>query len=270
VTKSEREELTIPMTSHRKLAIRVALVTGAGSGIGRATAEKLSCNGATIAILDINSEFADKVTSEIMRNGGEAIALPADIGNEAQVSEAIQKIIIRYGRLDILVNAAASFIQEGIDATSDTWREVLGVNVIGTAQCCRYASLEMRKQGYGAIVNVASTSGLVGQANYATYNAGKAAVINLTQCLAVDLGSYGIRVNCVSPGATDTPALREAIKREGISFNDFETELFREQCLPKLCSPDEIADAISFLVSDEAKAITGLNLIVDRGLSIRR
>jgi NAD(P)-dependent dehydrogenase (short-subunit alcohol dehydrogenase family) len=249
---------------------RVAIVTGAGSGIGRSTAIRLASQGACIAAVDVDRALAVEVSDFIQSTGSDSIALTADIRREEDVRRAVESTVQRFGRVDILVNAAAAFIQQGVDATAAQWHEVLETNLIGTALCCRYASLEMRRQLRGSIINIGSTSGMAGQAGYATYNASKAALISLTQCLAVDLGAYGIRVNCVSPGATDTPALRKAVERIGMTFPDFERGLLAQQCIPRLCLPEEVASVVSFFASDQATALTGSNLVVDRGLMIKR
>jgi NAD(P)-dependent dehydrogenase (short-subunit alcohol dehydrogenase family) len=219
--------------------------------------------------VDVDRALAAEVSDFIQSTGRDSIALEADIRNEEDVVRAVKSTVQRFGQVDILVNAAAAFIQEGVDATPGQWRNVLETNLIGTALCCRYTSVEMRRQLGGSIINIGSTSGMSGQAGYATYNASKAGIISLTQCLAVDLGGYGIRVNCVSPGATDTPALRKAVERGGMTFSDFERDILNRQCIPRLCLSEEVASVVSFFASDGASAVTGTNLVVDRGLSIK-
>jgi dihydroanticapsin dehydrogenase len=175
------------------------------SGLERQpAAELLAAEGVAVAAVDVEPGPVSKVSSRVQSAGGESIALVADIGSEQDVKAAVEETIGRFEKIDILVNAAAAFVREGVDATAQHWREVLEVNVVGTALLCRQVSRVMRLRRAGSIINIGSISGLVGQSNYATYNASKAAIVSLTQCLAVDLGAQGIRVNCVSPGATDT------------------------------------------------------------------
>lgn len=244
---------------------RVAIITGGGSGIGRVTAGLLASDRAKVAVVDIRSDAADALAEELCRKGESAISIGGDVGSEDDVKRMVEQVISRWGKIDILVNNAASFVQKGVDATTDEWEAAWKTNVLGSALCARHTYPVMRERGGGVIINVASVSGMVGEPHYATYNSSKAALLMLTQCLAVDLGSYNIRVNAVSPGATVTPALRDAVRREGVSFEEFEKVMLEKQCLRRLCQPGDIAHAIAFLASDEASSITGANLVVDAG-----
>lgn len=243
----------------------VAILTGGSSGIGRATSILLANQGARVAIVDIRGPAAEALAEELRRDGKSAISIEADVGSEDDVKRVVEHVFSQWKRIDVLVNNAASFVQKGVDATTDEWQSAFKTNVLGAALFARHTYPIMGKASGGAIVNVASVSGMVGEPNYATYNSSKAALLMLTKCLAVDLGPYNIRVNSVSPGATVTPALRDAVKREAISFEEFEKVMLEKQCLRRLCQPDDIAHAIAFLVSDEASSITGANLVVDAG-----
>ncbi len=249
-----------------KFAGKVAIVTGGGSGIGKATAELFAKEGAQIVLADINLPSADESAAAICRDGGTAIAAECDIARETEVQHLISTSVERYGRIDILVNSAARFLMRGgHEASEKDWAEVLSTNVGGTALCSRYAAEQMRETGGGSIVILSSTSGMVAAAGYATYGSSKAALLMLSRSLAIDFGAWNIRVNSVSPGAVNTPALRRELERTNTSHEEFEKETFRVQCLQRLLQPDDIARSILFLASDDASAITGINLVVDAG-----
>ena len=224
-----------------RLLGKVAIVTGGGSGIGRATAQLFAAEGARVVLADINPASADEVAGSITRGGGTAFVVGCDISREAQVRDLISASVERFGRIDILVNSA------------------------GTALCSRYAAEQMKRTGGGAIVILASIAGMKADPGYATYSSSKAAVLMLTRSLAIDFGGWNIRVNSVSPGAVNTPALRRELQRTNTSQKEFEAEIFRKQCLRRLIQPDDIARCLLFLASDDANVITGANLVVDAG-----
>ena len=249
-----------------RFAGKVVIVTGGGSGIGRAAALLFSQEGARVVVADIDSASADEVAAAIVAHGGVALAAPCDISCETEVQRMITSCVGNYGRLDVLVNSAARFLMKGgQDAGQKDWQEVFATNVAGTALCSRYAADQMRRTGGGAIVILSSTSGMKADPGYATYSSSKAALLMLTRSLAIDFGDWNIRVNSVSPGAVNTNALRRELQRTHTSQEEFEAEMFRVQCLRRLLQPDDIARSILFLASDDASAITGANLVVDAG-----
>jgi meso-butanediol dehydrogenase / (S,S)-butanediol dehydrogenase / diacetyl reductase len=206
----------------------------------------------------------------ITEKGREAIAEECDISNEQAVQSLVSKVKHRYGRMDVLVNSAAAFIMKGSDqASTRDWESVLATNVTGTSLCSRYVADQMKQSGGGAIVIVSSVNGIQADAGYATYCTSKAALLMLTRCLAIDYGPWNIRVNSVSPGPVNTPALQRELQRLKVSATEFEEQVFQRQCLRRLLQPDDIARVILFLASNQAEAIAGANLIVDGGYSAR-
>ena len=250
-----------------RLKNKVSIITGAGSGIGRSAALQFAAEGATVLVVDIDRERASAVAAEIKGHGGRAEAHVADISKDEDAKAMVARALELWPRVDVLVNNAASFHHKRVeDATRADWEKVLGVNVLGTSFCCRYAAEVMKNQGGGAIVNVASINGLIAMPDWYTYNASKAAVVEMSKSMAMDLGPFNIRVNCVCPGVTDTPALQRAIAELGATVEDVIKGYIEPNCLIKrFGKPEEIAPAILFLASDEASYITGATLVVDGG-----
>jgi NAD(P)-dependent dehydrogenase (short-subunit alcohol dehydrogenase family) len=250
---------------------KVAVVTGGGSGIGYATAQLFSAEGAQVVLADLNSAAADEAAGRITRDGGTAFAISCDISCEAQVRDLITASVERFGRIDLLVNSAARFLMKGgLEAGEKDWHDIFATNVTGTALCSRFAAEQMKRTGGGAIVILASICGMRADPGYATYSSSKAAVLMLTRSLAIDFGGWNIRVNSVSPGSVNTPAMKRELERTHTSQEEFEAETFRKQCLRRLLQPDDIARCVLFLASDDASGVTGANLVVDAGFCAGR
>ena len=245
----------------RRLDSKVAVVTGAASGMGRAIALLFAREGARVAVVDCDRDKGEETTSLIAEAGGEAIFLHADISQEGDVQTALAAAAEEFGRLDILVNDAGIVLMAGATDTSvEDWDRVQAVNLRGVFLCCKHAIPQMQRQGGGAIVSIASIGSLVAVPAHAAYNAAKAGVVGLSRQMAVDYGPDNIRVNCICPTATDTPLIRRA------GANDQALRaLAQMHPLRRITQPQDIAHAALFLASDEAHCITGVALPVDAG-----
>ena len=245
-----------------KLADRVALVTGAGSGIGRAIAELFAREGARVVVADLVPQRAEETVGRVRGEGGEAIAVEGDVSQPAAVDGIVQQAHEAFGRVDILVNnAAVSRGDDVLEIEPELWNWNVGV-VLGSVYLCSRAVLPgMIERRAGAIVNIASVNGLTALAEE-PYSAAKAGVINLTRNMAVKYGQHGVRVNCISPGTVRTPIWQERVEQDPAIFE----RLARWYPLGRVGEPEDVARAALFLASDDAAWITGTNLVVDGGL----
>jgi 3-oxoacyl-[acyl-carrier protein] reductase len=241
---------------------RTVIVTGAGQGIGRTFAHRLATDGANVVILDLNFEAARRVADEI---GDRAIARSADVADEQQVATAFQAAVDRFGRVDGLINNASIFatIRMGPfeQITLDEWNAIMRVNLTGVFICCKAVAPLMRQHRSGNIVNISSSTVLMGRRDYAHYVSSKAGVVGLTRALATELGDDGIRVNAIMPGSVETEIPRETVTTEQAAG------IVARQALHRRLKPDDIAGAAAFLVSPDAEMMTGQILVVDGGLS---
>lgn len=246
------------------LSDKVALVTGAARGIGRAIAIAFAEQGAYVAVADLLLDGGQAVTREIDDAGGpRAIALYLDVADPESVRQAVAAVVVEFGRLDILVNNAG--IHRGhliVDFPLDDWEAVFAVNVRGALLCSQAAAKQMITQAEGGcILNMASASGKKPDQKGAAYCASKSAIIGLTRVLALELAQYGIRANAVLPGATDTQMLREVVDR----VPGLMDELVTRSLLNRIATPRDQANAFVFLASDLASHITGEQLVVSGG-----
>jgi len=252
-----------------RLNDQAAIVTGAGSGIGAATAMRFSEEGAKVVVVDIDGAAGEKTISLIKKNGGEGVAVNADVSKEKDAKQIADTAISAFGKIDILVNNAAIFIFKGLDATVDEWQRSISVNIIGTALCSKYVVESMKKHGKGAIVNLGSISAVTAQPEYTAYSATKAAVVQMTRNMALDFAPFNIRVNCVCPGAILTPTLERYAEQKGMTMPEVLAAWAPAHLLNRLGEPREVANAILFLASEEASFITGATLMVDGGFTVR-
>jgi NAD(P)-dependent dehydrogenase (short-subunit alcohol dehydrogenase family) len=248
-----------------RLKGKVAIVTGGGSGIGRATCELFAEEGAQVVVADVDQGQGESVAANIKKSGGQAHFVLTDISREEDAARLTAETVGNFGAVDILVNNAAVFVLKGIEATVEDWRRSLDVNVIGPSLVSRFAVEEMKKRGGGAIVNLGSMSSFIAQPHFVTYSATKAAMVQMTRNMAMDLAPFNIRVNCVCPGTIITQATERHRAQVGITLEQFMAEEGAKHLLNRVGQPREVAYAILFLASDEASFITGTHLMVDGG-----
>jgi dihydroanticapsin dehydrogenase len=245
---------------------KVAIVTGGGSGIGRAICERFAAENACVTVAEIDSESGLETVDRIRRFGGKAEFAETDIRSEQSIRELVTKTVSTFGKLNVLVNNAAAFVLKDVNASAKEWEEMFNTNIRGAAFCVKHALPEMRKAGRGAIVNIGSISSVLGQPSMVTYNATKGAILTMTKCLALDLGP-DIRVNCLCPGNIKTSALINHMKSLGKTYEETEKELAPLNFLRRIGTPEEVAACAAFLVSDDASFVTGSALFVDGGYS---
>lgn len=242
-----------------------ALITGAASGIGRATALLFAREGAEVAIADINREGGESVVETIAGQGGSAVFIPCDVSVAEDCNRAVERTVQEFGRLDILFNNAGIIRRATVpDTTEEEWDRAMAVNSKSVFLMCRYAIPVMARAGGGVIINTASGWGLVGGRRAASYCASKGAVVQLTRAMALDHGGQNIRVNCICPGDTDTPMLQEEARQLELPPVEFVAGA-AERPLKRVGSPEDIARAVLYLASDASSFVTGTTLVVDGG-----
>lgn len=248
-----------------KLKDKIAVITGGASGIGEAGTRRFSAEGAQVVILDVN-EAAGKAL-EVELPG--VWFIKTDISDEASVKSAFGKITEKYGKVDILYNNASVFLggRDGVlgEVDESIWKRVLAINLDGTFHCTKFA-LPLMKESGGAIINTASSAGVVGIPGCAAYTATKGATVTLTRSLAVDYGKYNIRTNCIAPAAIET----EMVKESNLNDPNFDNEFFLKQITPikRWGKPEDVAALAAFLASDDASYLNGVIIPCDGGITI--
>jgi NAD(P)-dependent dehydrogenase (short-subunit alcohol dehydrogenase family) len=242
-----------------------AIVTGAASGIGRATAVLLAREGAAVVVADLDEAGLGALVAAIAAEGGRAAGVRCDVTVEADCRRLVEAAVAGFGGLDLVVNSAGIIRRTSIvETTEDEWDRVMAVNVKAVFLLGRHAIPEMARGGGGAVVNIGSGWGLRGGPRAASYCASKGAVVNLTRAMAIDHGPQGIRVNCVCPGDTDTPLLRSEAGQLGEDMTAFLASS-AQRPIRRIGTPEDTARAVLYLASDAASWVTGTTLVVDGG-----
>ena len=242
-----------------------ALIAGGASGIGRATALLFAREGAAISVVDLDEVGGRAVGKEIDHEGSRAIFVPCDVTQAGDCQRAVEQTVRDLGGLDVLVNSAGIIRRASVlETTEAEWDQVMAVNVKSVFLLSKYAIPVLAEAGGGVIINVASGWGLVGGPRAAAYCASKGAVVQLTKSMALDHGRQNIRVNCICPGDTDTPMLRDEARQLGEPMEQFLAEA-AERPLGRIGRPEDIAEAALYLASDASSFVTGTALVVDGG-----
>jgi NAD(P)-dependent dehydrogenase (short-subunit alcohol dehydrogenase family) len=240
---------------------KIAIVTGSGSGIGEGIAMKLGEKGATVIINDIDAAKAEAVVGNIRKAGGTAFFKIADVTKSEQVEAMAEEVFDEFGRIDILVNNTG-VVRDNliVNMPEEDWDLVIDINLKGAWVTSKYILPKMKEKGYGRVVNISSRAWL-GQVGQSNYSASKGGLVSLTRALALEFAKYGITVNCVAPGLINTPLIR------GLR-QDVQERLIKAQPTPMIGQPDDVANSVYFLASEEARYITGQVLHVDGGKSL--
>src|SRR5215831_2980374 len=245
---------------------RVAIITGAANGIGRATAKVLAAEGAIAVLADVEQASASEAAAEIEASGGRARAIACDVGRSGDVTGMVQQVIQEFGRIDVLhANAAVQITKPTADVTEQEWDNVQNVNLKGVFLACKHVLPVMCKQRSGAIIITSSGHAFATYPNFSAYAATKGGELAFMRAVALDYARYGIRANCVIPGATETRLVNQYID-ESENPEQTRSRLLDSIPLRRLANPDDIARAVLFLASDFASYITGTSLAVDGGL----
>ncbi|WP_309119990.1 glucose 1-dehydrogenase [Paenibacillus sp.] len=252
-----------------RLSGKVAIVTGAGRGIGKGIAVEFAKEGATVVVGTLVEEEGRQVVQEIAETGGRARFIPVDVASEDSVRELVRQATEAYGRIDALVNnAGITLFKPLLESTLDDWDAVMNIDLRGVFLCSKYVAAEMVKRGAGSIINISSNHAKATLPNTELYAAAKAGVNGLTRSMALSLGKSGIRVNAICPGFTDTPHYRAWLESSG-NAREIEREVAWLHAGSRIASPSDIGRLALYLASDEAEMITGEEIVIDGGLSAR-
>jgi NAD(P)-dependent dehydrogenase (short-subunit alcohol dehydrogenase family) len=245
---------------------KVALVTGAGAGMGLASAQAFAAEGAAVVLADVNEHAAQSAAEQFISAGHKALAVKCDVADEAQVRAMVEKAVSAFGCLDAAFNNAGvqSPATDIADTTSQEFERVNGINLRGVWSCMKYELMQMRQQGSGAIVNNSSIGGLIGLPGRAIYHGTKHGVLGMTKSAAIEYAAKGIRINAVCPGTIETPMVEAMLKNEPEAMK----EILKQQPIGRLGKPEEIAAAVLWLCGPASSFVIGHALVVDGGFTI--
>jgi NAD(P)-dependent dehydrogenase (short-subunit alcohol dehydrogenase family) len=249
-----------------KLANKVAIITGGNSGIGKATTELFSREGARVCITGRNEKRCREVVAEINKTGGHAIFVLADVRSPDECRKTVEATLEAFGRVDILFNnAGVYFADNALDCSEEKWDLTIDTNLKGTFLMSKFVLPSMIKQGSGVIINNGSGWGIVGGKEAVSYCASKGGVVLMTKAMAIDHADQGIRVNCLCPGDVKTPMLDEDARMQGMTWDEYHAQAVEQRPMGRIGTPEEIAKAALFLASDDSTYMTGATLVIDGG-----
>ncbi|MBW1707369.1 MAG: glucose 1-dehydrogenase [Deltaproteobacteria bacterium] len=249
-----------------KLADKVAIITGGNSGIGKATAELFSREGARVCITGRNEKRCRDVVAKINNAGGQAVFVVADVRFPDECRKTVEATVDAFGRVDILLNnAGVYFAENAVNCSEEHWDLTIDISLKGTFLMSKFVLPSMIEQGSGVIINVSSGWGVQGGKDAVSYCAAKGGVVLMTKAMAIDHSAQGIRVNCLSPGDVHTPMLDEDARMQGLTLEEYYAQATANRPMGRIGTAEEIAKAALFLASDDSTYMTGANLVVDGG-----
>ncbi len=252
-----------------RLLNKIAIITGSGKGIGKGIAKQFAKEGASVVIATLHPEEGEKVEEEIREKGGDAFFIQTDVTSENSISSMVKETIKRYERVDALVNnAGITLFKPLLEATVEDWENIMNVDLRGVFLCSKHVAPFMKKQKCGSIINISSNHAMATLPDTEIYAAAKAGVNGMTRSMALSLGKYGVRVNAICPGFTDTPHYRKWLS-DHANMEAVEREVLDLHAVLQMCKPEDIGQLAVYLASNDSAMMTGAELVLDGGVSAR-